>query len=537
MKRSIIHRSVLAVLLAATAIARAQVNSGLDEVCDPTGESSRLLGPEYKDEAAEFRLTVPVGSRIIQRANLELVSFVVDSKQWSGNLQASLTAKEIRMDEFLKTLAADQAKVFRAVQVRKSEVTKFKGRTAGELVTSVEALVDKSVPGTGRPVTERVLLFRQILVVQLAPDRFQVLAFNTPLKDKESAEKTWAAMLERYEVLDRAQVAERRRLAVETGRKWFAERSAEELKEKLNKQPQIFRITIDNGDVGYVVFDEFEGKRDGMTGVLAEMTSRTFPPNNTVIMAATSTFWSYKDPKKEMPHYSNWTSGVKNVAFREIVAGQGERQFVGWQSELGILQRRVTQALKDVVGRHGKAEQIVAAKRDEGYWLNVTLSEKDVKFEDRDTRKPPPAWEITAEQPSPLPKVLEFAWPRLVDLEKPSSMAFVVYNATTRRLGLRTLSVIGPAVVMLDGKRTECIKLTDELDPGTTTLWVDKSGKVLMMRSSDQTVLTPTTEDRMKQLWSRRLDKINTTPLAETTIINQTPQPGQGGILKPGGRN
>jgi hypothetical protein len=108
-------------------------------------------------------------------------------------------------------------------------------------------------------------------------------------------------------------------------------------------------------------------------------------------------------------------------------------------------------------------------------------------------------------RPAVLPKVLEYTWPRVIDLTKPTEMTFVVYSSTTRKLSLRTLSVKGPDKIALDGKRVDCIKCLEEMDNTGTTVWVDSTGRILRMLTSDGTVLELTTEADMKRKWDIRL--------------------------------
>ena len=45
----------------------------------------------------------------------------------------------------------------------------------------------------------------------------------------------------------------------------------------------------------------------------------------------------------------------------------------------------------------------------------------------------------------------------------------------------------------------ECWKCIDELDPGETIILVDNDGRIMSMRSSDGTVLVPTTQLEMQR--------------------------------------
>ena len=97
-------------------------------------------------------------------------------------------------------------------------------------------------------------------------------------------------------------------------------------------------------------------------------------------------------------------------------------------------------------------------------------------------------------------------WTRFVDLTKPSEMSFVVYDSFAKKLALRNLIVTGQKEsVTIDGKSVSCYKCVDELDPGSTTIWTDGAGRIQMMRTSDQSVMIPTTEAFLRTKWGARL--------------------------------
>jgi hypothetical protein len=113
---------------------------------------------------------------------------------------------------------------------------------------------------------------------------------------------------------------------------------------------------------------------------------------------------------------------------------------------------------------------------------------------------------IPAEAPAPLPKILEYSWMRFVDLTKPSEMTFVVYDLRSKKPALRNLIVTGnKETITIDGQSMTCYKCIDELDPNSTTIWTDKDGRIQMMRTSDQSVMIPTTEAAMTAKWANRL--------------------------------
>ena len=52
-----------------------------------------------------------------------------------------------------------------------------------------------------------------------------------------------------------------------------------------------------------------------------------------------------------------------------------------------------------------------------------------------------------------LPKVLEYTWPRLVDVTKPSEMSFTTFDSRADKLALRNLIVTGrQETIKVNGK-------------------------------------------------------------------------------------
>ncbi len=485
-------------------------------------DPAQYLGPQYKDENAGFRMCPPAGSRIINRADLDLMSYVNDAKQWGGSLQMVNLPKEYTLEDYLKATAnaLAQSKAFAAVQVLENRAITFQKLRAGRLATSMEAEVAASVKGGAR---DRISMYRQQLMIQLTSKQFLVLTFYTPLKDREAATKTFDAMLTQFEILDRSVIAEQRLKSSEVGRVWLEKRSADELKAKLGAMPQIFRIRVGGKDMGYVRFNAGETTRDKLPGLLLTVDSRAFPNDGSIVMGANEAYWAKvreKDPDDRL-WFSNYTNSSKTVLFRP----NGKKEEF-WLMEIGLLQSiKSTRFTKEEI-------ETLRAQREE------IIKRMMVKSAFNNTDKPPPpitestrilklsvertgdeTQQLTAGNRSfaanlpdngtlPLPKILEYTWPRVVELTKPSVMTFLVYNGATGKPQYRTLSVIGPDKINLDGKSVDAIKLSDELDPGTTYIWTDREGKMLMMRTSDQSVLTPTTEEAMRLLWGKQLEKV-----------------------------
>jgi hypothetical protein len=490
-----------------------------------TDDVGQYLGPIYKNELAGFEVAPPVGSRIINRAGLELVSFVNDAKQWGGSVQKATLVRRgdgnaangprgsvhtMTFEEYMNSIGPELNKSFQAVQILNMREFKFQGHDAGRIDSSMEGEVGPTTKGAHG---ETISLFRQQLVVKVSDTDLLVLTLFTPLKDREAATRTFDAMLTSFRILDRTEIAKKLERSIKAGKEWLAQRTADELKSKLSNQPQLFRIKVGGADMGYLRFDEQEDSRNRMRGVLVSINSRTFPPDGAVNYAKNEAFWAYVGDATggQRPFYSMWDNTTKTVGSRPNVPRDRQtfwlREFGTIQleglsrysdEELAEMQKHREELIKENAPANKIPPPIEVPKKQ--YRIQVTY--------EADASQPPiqgTDGAIAMERAAPLPAVLEYLWPRVVDLTKPTEMTFVTYNSGLRKLTYRTLSVIGPDHIVIDKKPIDCVRCEDELEPNSTTLWVDSSGKILMMRTSDQSLLVPTTEDEMSRLWAGRL--------------------------------
>jgi len=485
-------------------------------------EAAALLGQEYKDEANGFRLQVPFGVRIFQRSGLELVSFVHDTRQWAGNVQLATLEKDMNVPELLRSRAGNLGKVFKAVQILESRETIISGKPAGKLVSALQADYPVEVGKDGRAIrTQSVPLLRQELMVQTATNQYMIMTFFAPQAQKDEALRVFNAMVGTFELLDRKAIEARRLAAVNVGKAWLAGIHAEDLAPRLVHQPQLFRIRIENRDVGYVRFDEAaDVTKDGFKGVTITANSRTFPADGSMILGSNEAFWAYHNQGGklgELPSYSTWNNAVgtrvppdpnhpavpaqrpREIRPGQVLHGVLEAPHGGvvkWTEQIGTLQMSL----------HPDASNPQNIQLRPRYDLSVRAL-ADTEDVLNPAHNEPLHWVITPELPAPLPKALEYLWPRLVDLRKETQLALVVFNPGPNKLALRTLGV-GPAeTITVDGVPQHLTRLTDELGASSTTLWVDEKGIIKMMRTSDGSVLLPTTEEQMQQLWAATLAK------------------------------
>ena len=96
---------------------------------------------------------------------------------------------------------------------------------------------------------------------------------------------------------------------------------------------------------------------------------------------------------------------------------------------------------------------------------------------------------ITREKPVPpgiyLPRATAMLLPRLVDLSKPATLGFATYTTKVNDFDYREFTVVGPQRVTINGRKVDAIRATDQVadDALPTTIWLDKTGRVLRMEN------------------------------------------------------
>lgn len=486
-----------------------------DEILNPQQvELVKTLSPEYKDEVHGFRICPPAGARIIQQSGLESnserLNFVVDAKQWLGTVQSVFfKPKTFTPEEYLKSAAKGLNDTYKAVQILESRTTTCNDKAAAQMTASVEVVGKIEVKEKGaKKTTEKEVgtatLLKQELAVQVATNEYLVLTLYGPLVTKEEMIKTFEAMVGTFVVYDRAQIDKRRLDAIKAGKEWIQDRVAEELTKRLVDGLQVFRIKVEGKDVGYLSFEEKVDTYLGFKGISVYVNSRTFPQDGLVGMSKSQAFWAFarQDSRpNQITQYSMWENSAKNVSL------SGNHSSATWTSESGNLQFEIPAVSPDQPD--GGKDRPNGEIRGGHFVLTVSREVGNDMGILTDNSRKPMVWPISYDKPSPLPKVLEYLWPRVLDLSKPQKCAFAVFNSGQNRMGLRTLSVLGPETIVLDGKPVKTTHLLDEIAPGSTNVWVDSNGRIVMMRTSDSALLVPTTLEKMTHVWNVQIKRMN----------------------------
>ena len=504
----------------------AQVIDGATPVGNDLVKTSLLLGTTIKREAKGFSLTPPAGSRTIEKAGADLVSFVVDAKSWGGSLERLTSDKPVSLPDFVETNTHDLSKTFRGVQVLEKRVFKRDKKDAAIVRVSMQAELGsgftqgmlEKMGTTVKTKTEIVDLYRQQFIFKNRDNQLHVLTFYTPLKDRDVATQTFDAMLSELEIFDMADVAAQRVADAKLGKEWLAKRSAEEFATKIENQTQRFSMMINGDDVGCIRFDEqaretdsrgntVDVTRDGRHGVLFTATFASFPPSGNISSNSgkVEAFWAYSHGRNDLPagQYSLWNNISKTAQ-----KGAPPGSVIPWLQETGVILQDPPTDAKSIKPYHltvtftGGPSQSIPTEA-------LTGNVKSAKIIGGTRVKIPDDLDVQVpmEAPAPLPKVLEYTWPRFVDLTKPSEMTFAVYSSTENKIVLLNLIVSGKRenIIIRDGKAMTCFKCVNEIESAQTILWVDAAGRIQMMKTSDQTVMVPATAEEIEAKWGPRL--------------------------------
>ncbi len=100
-----------------------------------------------------------------------------------------------------------------------------------------------------------------------------------------------------------------------------------------------------------------------------------------------------------------------------------------------------------------------------------------------------------------LPRGMAWLLRRMVDLSKPGSYAFATYNGRKGNFNMRTFTVIGPEQIEAGGRKVNAIRVTDQLtaESQAADMWVDSSGKLLIMKTSDGLVMETASENAVER--------------------------------------
>ncbi len=484
-----------------------------------------MLGPRWIDDMDGFEIRPPAQCEVLKRklkvprvrhggvvpvAPGDLVTFVNSGLRWGIIIHLSELQKDVSLSTLLAQTVAEAKYSYHNVRVLTQRITTNSGRPAGILVLHFTTVSNK----------KPVVMMRQQLMVRAAPRLYYLLTFFSPGNQANGARSCFAAMIKTFHLLNIAKIQKERAAAVIAGRKWIRGLTAEMMAQK-SIPSQLFEIRLNGHGIGYVLLSAYSGLQDGYKGEFCATNARTFLPNGEVIFSKVTSFWAdARQGGKPGPpiHYATWDKAVQimvPINNPQVVKMRQERIVIDpktnkpklehihipypnmeihWARETGDEQSASVPALD----AHGHPTDFFVSHR----WMTVYTQRGHVL---PGQSIHPVHFELPSYMPAFFPPVLTYFWPRFTTLTKPSAMAFVVYDSTSKNLGLEMLRVRGQRTMLIHGNTTKVYHLTDQLDPGIADLWVTANGDLVKYTSPDGSTWTPTTTAAMDHKWKARL--------------------------------
>jgi hypothetical protein len=472
------------------------------------------MGPTWRDDADGFQLRLPDHFTGTGRHGMTLATYTYPLRHWGMTVHLSLMAHPIGLKKLARQTIALAKKDFQKVQVVKNVQLKVSGRPAAEIVVQFSAISNHAP----------IRLLRQQLIVKQTSQRFYVLTFFCPAADQSTTMPLFQRVIPTFRLLNKQKIALRRIEAIAAGRHWLKQQSVHHLLQRLNKLPHLYRVQIRHSDVGYVRLHAYAGHQDGFGGIFVTTNSRTFLPGGVVELGKSVNFWAFhhqpgaKAPRLDYSTFYDEAETVMPFRNKELAMLHDTRVVINpktkkatlvriptpfpgkevhWQTELGVEQSGFFPILSHAAHPTG---QLV-------YRCLIHVSrQSDAVTVGQDNK--PLIFSIGPGMPAVLPPVLSYLWPRLVNLKKPSRMAFVVFDTSTSHLGLNVLAMLGQKRVNINGVRKTTYEVMSRLNPFTTRMWVDSDGRIVKMANPDGSVWLPTTAAKMKAMWGHQLGQL-----------------------------
>ncbi|MHC4982466.1 MAG: hypothetical protein ACYTF6_04765, partial [Planctomycetota bacterium] len=220
-------------------------------------------------------------------------------------------------------------------------------------------------------------------------------------------------------------------------------------------------------------------------------------------------------------NYVGFMKVVESQAEQEGAKGYEVRTFVqlsvdkassvtlAWQVMFATADRQTERWQRKLWADTGSGEMISVGS-EEGLKLGDTITcTLTVGDEARERAKDIPPGNVQIY----LPKAFNSVPWRLIELNEPASYAFAAYNTRANAFDMRTLTVVGPERIELEGKQIDAIRVTDQVaeDVAAETSWLDTKGLVIQAERGEVLITAATREQVLKQF-----------PKAEDTITKMS---------------
>jgi len=395
------------------------------------GDEQIKLAPRYVDSRGGFSICPPEGcDRTRDLSPLRLVSWRKRDEKtkaiaWTLTvMRASEGKAQVDLNAYAERLKT-KLRQKENFEVEAAKVVKLAGREA----------IDLSGVTLGR-----LRVWTRQAWVQTAPGKFLIVKLTGPGHMKSQLDAICDEVMPTLQIIEPGVAQSRREANLAKGEALLALMTEEQLSGMVNTKPQWFLFHQGDKYLGFMKVVEYAARWEDLKGLEIK------------------TYVSVKLAG----------SGSEMLA-RQVMFTTADRQTERW--------------LRTMWTANGAA-QMKPIGREEG------LKHKDIitctvvaggSVKTRTLQVP------QGNMPVYLPRAMNSLMWRVMDLRNTGGCAFAVYNTRANAFDMRTLTVVGPERIELDGKQTDTIRVTDQFaeDAGAEMTWLDKKGFLIRAERGD----------------------------------------------------
>ena len=411
------------------------------------------LDPAYVDGSFGFSVCPPAGCTLYKEkqaadGDVEIARFVHLPFQWSFAVRLSATSRPLDAQTMIEGITAELSKTLDDLKVLRGQPARIASRDGIRYAASFRASDSQWL--------------RQQAVIPSRQTEYFVLILVTPLSDRETAEPLFDRIVGSFQLLRDERAAGRIQAALERGTA-ILRRAAEgdiDLGGRLVENIYL-RCLVEGEEIGFVRIRERLHTLDHRRGVQISEWGWLFNKDGT-------------------------RSHLEHEMFLSL-----DLSFERWENRLYIIPAGKVdspqQIMVDLENAIRTDDQLGVA-----YLPRPNAQEKREKLFDVEPSYASAAWNVL--------------FPRLVDLGRPELYAFSCYKSERRGMILRTLEVVGPRRVLVDGRQENAILIEDSegLIPPKSKMYVDRSGKLIRLEA-DRLEMVPTTAQYVEQRFGRQV--------------------------------
>ncbi|MBN2562558.1 MAG: hypothetical protein JXQ75_16660 [Phycisphaerae bacterium] len=422
----------------------------------PAGEEpDEFLGEAYIDGTCGFSIRPPKGWQLDARrvpekhgvTLLRMASETGPNRVEEISLKQTSTTREVPMGEMLKELHHALELEFSNVEMLSQQVQTVAGRAGGVLAATYWR--------------EGAKWLRLEAVIELQRQQYYTLLYNGPVGERKKSEPLFHLVLGSLRLLEDQMSDAELKEAIEAGAALLSGIGAAELGRAVVRD-EILRIDIDGKPAGFVRIQQAVGELKRWRGVRVQERGWMFEPGGVIRRHQANMFVSNDLQIEE------WKTSITTM-----VPASG-----------------TTPACLDLMQEDGVRNQDVL--------LTSQLYHIHEGAVENPALKTPKAY---------ISRALVRILPRLLgDLSKPGRLAFVEFDHLRTGLVIRTVESKGAGKLPGDETREEVylIQQREGLAGRPSDWYVDKAGRVLMMRAGTLTMV-PTKEEEMERLFGARV--------------------------------